>query len=69
MTITELQAGARNLPEDQRFALIVDLIGSLPAVLSDFDDGSDEAGRRFDEMRSDPSSRRTWEQVKTEIGR
>lgn len=69
MTITELQACARNLPEDQRFALVADLIGSLPAVLSDFDDGSDEAGRRLAEMRSDPTSRKTWAQVKAEIGR
>lgn len=69
MTIAELQAGARSLPEDQRFALVSDLIGTLPAVLSDFDDGSDEAGRRLSEMRSDPASRMTWEQVKAEIGR
>lgn len=69
MTITELQAGVRSLPEDQRFALIADLMGSLPAVLADIDDGSEEAGRRLAEMRSDPGSRRTWEQVKAEIGR
>ena len=69
MTIAELQAGARDLPEDQRLALVADLIGSLPAVLADFDDGSDEAGRRLAEMRSDPGARITWEQVKAEIGR
>jgi putative addiction module component (TIGR02574 family) len=69
MTVDELKSGALGLPEDQRFHLLADLIGSLPAVLSDHDDGSDEAGRRLAEMRSDPSARLTWEQVKREIGR
>ena len=69
MTIDELKIGARGLPEDQRFELVADLIGALPAVLSDTDDGSREAGRRLDEMRRDPTARRTWEQVKAEIGR
>ena len=69
MTISELHADAPNLLEDQRFALIADLVGSLPAVLSDIDVGSEEIGRRLAEMRSDPGSRRTWEQVKSEISR
>ncbi|MDQ8190657.1 addiction module protein [Roseibacillus persicicus] len=58
-----------NLPEDQRAKLVAELLGSLPAVLADSDDGSDEAGRRLAEMRADPTSRRTWAQVKAEIGR
>lgn len=69
MTISELRTSARDLPADQRFALVADLLGSLPAVLSDFDDGSDEAGRRLAEMRCDPASRISWEQVKAELGR
>jgi len=69
MTVEELKSSARDLPEDQRFELLTDLIGSLPAVLSDSDDGSDEASRRLAEMKADPSARRTWEQVKAEIGR
>lgn len=69
MTLEELKSGARGLPEDQRFELLADLIGSLPAVLSDFDDGSEEAGRRLAEMKSDPSARMTWDEVKSEIGR
>lgn len=69
MTITEIQIGALNLPEDQRAALAAELLGSLPAVLADFDDGSEEAGRRINEMKEDPASRRTWEQVKAELGR
>ncbi len=69
MTVEELKHDARNLPEDQRFALIADLMGSLPAVLSDSDDGSSEATRRFQEMKADSTARRTWDQVKSEIGR
>ena len=69
MTLIEIQAGALNLPEDQRAELVAKLLGSLPAVLSDIDDGSEEAGRRIAEMKADPASRRTWDQVKAELGR
>ncbi|MGL4400077.1 MAG: addiction module protein [Luteolibacter sp.] len=69
MNLTEIQSGALNLPEDQRATLAAELLGSLPAVLSDFDDGSEEAGRRIAEMKINPSSRRTWDQVKAELGR
>jgi putative addiction module component (TIGR02574 family) len=69
MTITEIQSGALKLPEDQRAALIAELLGSLPAVLSDIDDGSDEAARRIAEIKVDPACRRTWDQVKAEFGR
>lgn len=69
MNLTEIQSGALNLPEDQRATLAAELLSSLPAVLSDFDDGSEEAGRRIAEMKIDPSSRRTWDQVKAELGR
>lgn len=69
MTIAEIQTKALNLPEDQRAALVAELLGSLPAVLSDVDDGSEEAGRRIAEMKADPASRRTWDQVKAELGR
>jgi putative addiction module component (TIGR02574 family) len=69
MTVEELKSGARELPEDQRFELLADLLGSLPAVLSDVDDGSEEAGRRLAEMRSDPSARMSWDEVKSKLGR
>lgn len=69
MTISEIQTEALNLPEDQRAALVAELLCSLPAVLSDIDDGSEEAGRRIIEMKADPASRRTWDQVKAELGR
>lgn len=69
MSVTEIKQGAMNLPEDQRASLIADLLGSLPAVLSDVDDGSAEATRRLEEMKSDPSARRTWDEIKAELGR
>ncbi len=38
-------------------------------VMSDVDDGSEEAKRRIDEMKSDPSSRCSWSQIKASLGR
>ncbi len=69
MKIAEIQAGALTLPEDERASLVADLLASLPAVLSDVDDGSLEAKRRIMEMKSDPSSRRSWDQIKASLGR
>ena len=69
MTLIEIQADALNLPEDQRAELVAKLLGSLPAVLSDIDDGSEEVSRRIAEMNADPASRRTRDQVKAELGR
>ena len=69
MNATEIQQGALTLPEDQRARLAADLLESLPVVLSDCDDGSAEARRRLDEMKRDPSVGRSWEQIKTGLGR
>ena len=69
MRLIEIQANALNLPEYQRAELVAKLLGLLPAVLSDIDDGSEEAGRRIAEMKADPASRRTRDQVKAELGR
>ena len=69
MNVAEIQAGAMTLPEDERASRVADLLATLPAVLSDIDDGSLEAKRRIDEMKADPSSRRSWSQIKTSLGR
>jgi len=69
MDAAEIQRSALGLPEDQRASLIAHLIGSLPAVLSDTDDGSEEARRRIDEMKRDPSACRNWAEIKAELGR
>jgi len=57
------------LPEEERASLAAELLGSLPSVLADFDDGSEEARRRIDEMKRDPSVRRSWDQIKSDLGR
>jgi hypothetical protein len=69
MNTVEIKQGALGLPKDQRAALITELIGTLPAVLSDFDGDSEEAFRRLDELKRDPSVGRTWDQIKAELGR
>jgi putative addiction module component (TIGR02574 family) len=69
MNVSEIQTSALNLPERERAELAAQLLGSLPAVLADSDDGSAEASRRISEMKSDPSARRNWAQIKAEIGR
>jgi hypothetical protein len=69
MNAAEIQAGAMTLSEDKRASLAADLLATLPAVLSDIDDGSLEAKRRIEEMKSDPSSRRSWQQIKASLGR
>jgi len=58
---------ALNHPEDQRALLAAELLGSLPAVPADADDGSSEAWRRINEMKRDPSVTRTWDQIKAEL--
>jgi hypothetical protein len=69
MNAAEVQAGAMTLPEDERATLVADLLATLPAVLSDIDDGSNEAKRRIEDMKSNPDSRRSWGQIKASLGR
>lgn len=69
MDATEIQQRALSLPEDKRASLVAALMESLPAVLSDVDDGSTEALRRLDELKRDPSVGRTWDQIKSGLGR
>jgi len=69
MKLADIQSSALNLPEDERASLAASLIGSLPAILSDSDDGTAEATRRLSEMREDPTARRTWSEIKAELGR
>ena len=69
MSVSEIRKEALSLPEDQRALLAAELLGSLPAVLADADDGTIEARRRIEEMKRDPSVTRTWDQIKAELGR
>ncbi len=69
MSTTEIIEGALRLPEDDRATLVAELLESLPAVLSDVDDGSLEARRRLRELKEDPSVGRSWDEIKSELGR
>lgn len=53
--LTELEQSAMQLPDDQRAKLAASLLGSLPPVLQDDDDGVSEALRRDAELEADPS--------------
>ena len=55
-TITEVEKLALDLPENQRAILAAHLLGSLPAVLHDTDEGIAEALRRDAELNANASS-------------
>ncbi len=57
------------LPEDQRANLAAELLATLPAVLSDDDEGLDEAIRRSQELDEDPKIGLSWEELKSSLGR
>ncbi|RBP43807.1 putative addiction module component (TIGR02574 family) [Roseimicrobium gellanilyticum] len=69
VTLSELEAQAMQLPQDQRAALAAHLLDSLPAVLHDDDEGVAEALRRDAELDRDPSVGMTLEQFKAAFGR
>ena len=54
-TITEVEKLALDLPESQRAVLAAHLLGSLPSVLHDEDEGIAEALRRDAELDANPS--------------
>ena len=55
-TITDVEKLALGLPENQRAVLAAHLLGSLPPVLHDEDEGIAEALRRDAELYADASS-------------
>jgi hypothetical protein len=62
-TIAEVAKLAFDLPESQRALLAAHLLGSLPPVLHDEDEGVAEALRRDAELDTDPSIGITPEQL------
>ena len=54
--LSELEESALQLPEDQRAKLAESLLGSLPAILQEDDNGIAEAMRRDAELDADPSA-------------
>ena len=55
-TIAEVEKLALDLPENQRAILAAHLLGSLPSVLHDEDEGIAEALRRDEELDANPST-------------
>jgi len=66
---SEIYSQVLDLPEDQRASLASDILDSLPASLSDDDDGLAEARRRSKELDDDPSIAMSWEEIKASLGR
>ena len=68
-TLSEVENEAMRLPEADRATLARRLLDSLPAVLSDSDDGVAEALRRDAELERDPAAGLTLEQLRRELER
>lgn len=67
VTIVEVEKLALDLPEQQRATLAANLLESLPAVLSDEDEGITEALRRDAEIDADPTQSVSLEEVDSHI--
>jgi putative addiction module component (TIGR02574 family) len=63
-TLSEIEREAMKLPDSDRACLASRLLDSLPAVLSDDDDGLAEAIRRSAEIDRDPAAVMTLENVR-----
>jgi hypothetical protein len=68
-TITEVEKLALDLPETQRAILAAHLLGSLPSILDDEDEGLAEALRRDAELDADPSSAVSLKELDEQIQR
>jgi hypothetical protein len=66
-TMTEVEKLALDLPEGQRAVLAAHLLGSLPAVLHDEDEGIAEALRRDGGFGENPALGMSIEQLDQEI--
>jgi len=68
-TIAEVEKLALDLPESQRAILAAHLLGSLPSVLHDEDEGIAEALRRDAELDASPSAGISLVQLDQQIER
>jgi putative addiction module component (TIGR02574 family) len=68
-TIAEIEKLAQDLSENDRAVLAAHLLGSLPPVLHDEDEGIAEALRRDAELEANPSAGLTLEQLDQQIER
>ena len=67
--VQSLSREAMALTDAERAVLAASLLQTLPAVLSDEDEGIAEALRRDAEMDADPSAGIGWPELKKELGR
>jgi hypothetical protein len=68
-TVAEVEKLALDLSESQRAILAAHLLGSLPSVLHDEDEGIAEALRRDEELDANPSRGISLEQLDREVER
>jgi len=68
-TIVEIEKLALNLSENERAVLAAHLLGSLPPVLHDADEGIAEALRRDADLDANQSGGLSLEQVDQQIER
>jgi hypothetical protein len=68
-TIAEVEKLALDLPESQRAILAAHLLGSLPSVLHDEDEGIAEALRRDADLAANPLAGLSLEQLDQQIER
>jgi hypothetical protein len=68
-TIGEIERLALNLPESQRAILAAHLLGSLPSVLHDEDEGIAEALLRDAEFEANPSMGVSLEELDQQVRR
>ena len=66
-SLTDVEREAMRLPDGDRATLARRLLDSLPAVLSDSDEGVAEALRRDAEIERDPTAQLTVEQLRREL--
>jgi hypothetical protein len=66
-TLREVERLAMELPDRDRAALAAGLLGSLPAVLGDEDEGVAEALRRSAELDRDPGVGMTIEELRRSV--
>ena len=66
-TLTDLELEAMKLPESSRASLASRLLDSLPAILSDADDGVAEALRRDAELDQDPGAGMTLDELRRAV--
>jgi Putative addiction module component len=68
-TIAEVEKLALDLPESQRAILAAHLLGSLPSVLHDGDEGIAEALRRNAELDANPLAGISLDQLDQQVER